>query len=81
MLYRLSYTWGPDISQQIITRISPEAGSGISLQITPPAQSSSINDWLDLNAYELGIRTEISAPIDLDSEPRGLGVEPGVEPV
>jgi transposase InsO family protein len=64
---------------QITMRISPEAGSGINLRITPPAQSSSIDEWFDIDAYEPGIRAETSAPIELDSEPRGSEVEPEAE--
>ena len=47
----------------------------------PLAQSSSIDEWFDTDAYEPRIRAEISAPIELDSEPGGSGVEPEVEPV
>jgi hypothetical protein len=63
----------------ITMRISPEAGSGINLRITPPSQSSSIDEWFDIDAYEPGIRAKTSAPIELDSEPRGSEVEPEVK--
>ena len=60
-------------------RISPEAGSEINLRITPPSRSSPIDEWFDIDAYEPGIRAETSAPIELDSEPRGSEIEPEAE--
>jgi hypothetical protein len=33
-------------------QISLDAGSEINLRITPPIQSSLINEWFDIDAYE-----------------------------
>jgi hypothetical protein len=33
-------------------RISPDAGLEINLRITPPIQSSPIDEWFDIDAYE-----------------------------
>jgi hypothetical protein len=38
-------------TSQITMRISPETGPEISLQITPPARSSPIEEWFDIESY------------------------------
>ncbi|OAF55044.1 hypothetical protein VC83_08790 [Pseudogymnoascus destructans] len=38
-------------------RISPEAGAAINLRIAPPAQSSPIDEWFDIDAYDPGVST------------------------
>jgi hypothetical protein len=64
-------------NSQITMCISPEAGSEISLRITPPIQSSPIDEWFDIDAYG------IKQGIERGTEPgikRGIeGIEPGIE--
>lgn len=38
-------------NSQVIMRISPEAGSEINLPITPPIQSSPVEERFDIDAY------------------------------
>jgi hypothetical protein len=39
-------------------RISPEAGSEVNLQNTPPVQSSAVEEWFDIDSYEPQIESE-----------------------
>jgi len=54
-------------------RISPEAGSEIRLQITPPIRSSPVEEWFDADAYEhetmLIIQPEPELELNLEPEP------------
>ena len=60
-------------------RISPEGGSEISLRISPPAQSSQIDEWFDIEAFELGAKAGVEsgakARAELGEESRDLVIE------
>jgi hypothetical protein len=46
--------------------ISLDASSEINLQITPPIQSSLINEWFDINAYEPEPELELELEPELE---------------
>ena len=67
-------------NSQITMRINPEAGgSEIRLRITPPVQSSPIDEWFDIDAYEPGIQptSQLTDEPELEPEPES---EPESEP-
>jgi hypothetical protein len=50
-------------------RIVLEADAEISPRITPPIQSSLIEEWFDMDAYELGVEPGVELGVEPESEP------------
>ena len=54
------------VSRRLEHGLSPESGrSEISLRISPPPQSSQIEEWFDIDAFDSGVGPEI----ELRNEP------------